>query len=83
MNRPTLAILLLLTSTLAAQAQIPSVNLAAKRPYTQLYVFGDSYSDTGSGFQYADGPTAIAYLAQRLNIPFTYYRDPNSAGKSA
>src|SRR5450631_4356336 len=55
---------------------------APSRPYTALYVFGDSYSDTGAGFQYADGPTSIAYLAQRLNIPFTYYRDPNSAGKS-
>jgi phospholipase/lecithinase/hemolysin len=52
------------------------------RPYTQLYVFGDSYSDTGAGFPYADGPTAVAYLAQRLNIPFTFYGDPNSKGKS-
>jgi cholinesterase len=51
------------------------------RPYTQLYVFGDSYSDTGAGFVYADGPTAVAYLAQRLAIPFTYYGDPNSSGK--
>jgi cholinesterase len=52
------------------------------RPYTQLYVFGDSYSDTGAGFLYADGPTAVAYLAQRLAIPFTYYGAPNSKGKS-
>lgn len=54
----------------------------SSRPYTQLYVFGDSYSDTGAGFQYADGPTAVAYLAQRLNIPFTYYGDHDSSGKS-
>jgi cholinesterase len=73
MTRPTLLALLLAT-TLAAQPPA--------RPYTQLYVFGDSYSDTGAGFPYADGPTAVAYLAQHLNIPFTYYGDPDSKGKS-
>lgn len=46
-----------------------------KSPYTALYVFGDSYSDIGAGFPYADGPTAVAYLAQRLDIPFTFYGD--------
>jgi len=50
-------------------------------PYTQLYVFGDSYSDSGSGYVDGNGPTAVVYLAQRLGIPFTYYGDPNSAGK--
>src|SRR6202034_730773 len=64
--------LLLLATTVTAQT---------KGPYTQLYVFGDSYSDTGAGFPYADGPTAVAYLAQRLAIPFTYYGDTNSKGK--
>jgi phospholipase/lecithinase/hemolysin len=73
MTRPTaLATLFLLASTLTAQT----------RPYTQLYVFGDSYSDTGAGFSYADGPTAVAYLAQRLAIPFTYYGAPDGIGKS-
>jgi hypothetical protein len=51
-------------------------------PYTALYVFGDSYSDTGAGFVYADGPTAVAYLAQRLAIPFTYYGAPDAQNKS-
>ncbi len=73
--RPTIfATLALLAATLTTQAQTP-------HPYTNLYVFGDSYSDTGAGFPYADGPTAVAYLAQHLNIPFTYYGDPNSKGK--
>jgi phospholipase/lecithinase/hemolysin len=67
------AAVLLFAATLTAQT--------APRPYTQLYVFGDSYSDTGAGFPYADGPTAVAYLAQRLDIPFTYYGDPKSKGK--
>jgi phospholipase/lecithinase/hemolysin len=54
---------------------------AQKRPYTMLYVFGDSYSDTGAGYVDGNGPTAVAYLAKRLEIPFTYFGDPNSKGK--
>ena len=54
----------------------------ALHPYTALYVFGDSYSDTGAGFLYSDGPTAIAYLAQRLQIPFTYYGAADAKNKS-
>jgi phospholipase/lecithinase/hemolysin len=52
-----------------------------QRPYSMLYVFGDSYSDSGAGFVYSDGPTALVYLAERLKIPFTYYGDPKAAGK--
>jgi hypothetical protein len=46
-----------------------------------LYVFGDSYSDSGAGYVDANGPSALVYLAERLDIPFTYNGDPNSAGK--
>ena len=76
MTRIAALTLLLLTTPLPAQKAAPP------RPYTALYVFGDSYSDTGAGFQYADGPTAVAYLAQYLQIPFTYYGAPASTGKS-
>ena len=68
-------IALLLLLTLPAFAQTTP---APKSPYTALYVFGDSYSDIGAGFPYADGPTAVAYLAQQLHIPFTYYGDPKA-----
>ena len=54
---------------------------AANQPYAMLYVFGDSYSDTGAGYIDGNGPTAVAYMAQCLNIPFTYFGDPNSKGK--
>jgi phospholipase/lecithinase/hemolysin len=65
--------------TLGAQvAPQPAVNA---HPYTMLYVFGDSYSDSGSGYVDSNGPTAVVYLAQRLGIPFTYYGDPTSTGK--
>lgn len=74
----SVALTLCLGVRLAAQPPAPASTL----PYTALYVFGDSYSDTGAGFPYADGPTAVAYLAQRLAIPFTYYGAPDSAGKS-
>lgn len=35
---------------------------------SRLYVFGDSYSDTGAGYVDGDGPTAVAYLASRLGL---------------
>jgi phospholipase/lecithinase/hemolysin len=54
----------------------PAPAAAPSRAFSQLYVFGDSYSDTGAGFPLADGPTAVAYLAQHFSIPFTYYGDP-------
>jgi phospholipase/lecithinase/hemolysin len=63
-------------------ASLPAQMAPDPRPYTALYVFGDSYSDTGAGFQFADGPTAVAYLAQYLHIPFTYYGAPDAQGKS-
>ncbi len=73
------AILLLCAGVLVAQGQTePATN---SRPYTMLYVFGDSYSDSGAGYVDADGPTAVVYLAQRLGIPFTYNGDPGSGGK--
>ena len=77
MHRPTLAALFLCASTLIAQAA-PATN---SHPYTMLYVFGDSYSDSGAGYVDGNGPTAVVYLAQHLGIPFTYYGDPGSTGK--
>jgi cholinesterase len=71
MNRLSIALMLLASASTIA-AQTPA------RPYTQLYVFGDSYSDSGAGYVDGNGPTAVVYLARRLNIPFTYYGDPAS-----
>jgi phospholipase/lecithinase/hemolysin len=51
---------------------------AQTKPYTQMYVFGDSYSDSGAGYIDGNGPTAIVYLAQRLGIPFTYFGAPKT-----
>jgi phospholipase/lecithinase/hemolysin len=75
--------LALITFIFAATAIAQTTPAAAPNPhpYTMLYVFGDSYSDSGSGYLDGNGPTAVVYLAQRLGIPFTYYGDPNSTGK--
>src|SRR5580704_4727125 len=79
MHRFKLASLLLCAGALVAQVTPePATN---SHPYTMLYVFGDSYSDSGAGYVDTNGPTAVVYLAQRLGIPFTYYGDPTSAGK--
>lgn len=85
MQRFTLAVTLLLTAA-ALTAQSPNKPLKPQKPliaapYNQFYVFGDSYSDSGSGYLDTNGPTAVAYLAQHLDIPFTWYGDPNSKGK--
>jgi cholinesterase len=78
MNRLAIAATVLLTTTAlhAQPAQKTRSQTLVAPPYTQLYVFGDSYSDSGSGYLDTNGPTAVAYLAQRLAIPFTFYGDP-------
>jgi cholinesterase len=79
MHRLSLACFIVCVRIAFAQAApAPAVN---PHPYTMLYVFGDSYSDSGSGYVDTNGPTAVVYLAQRLGIPFTYYGDPTSTGE--
>jgi len=55
---------------------------AHARNWKALYVFGDSYSDSGAGYVDGNGPTAVVYLAESLGIPFTHSGDPNASGKS-
>lgn len=50
-------------------------------PWKQLFVFGDSYSDSGAGYVDGNGPTAVVYLAQHLDIAFTHANDSARAGK--
>lgn len=50
--------------------------------YNTLYVFGDSYSDIGAGYLDGNGPTAVAYLAEHMGIPFTHSQDPSAGSKS-
>ena len=59
---------------LAAQPPEPKVQ--------RLYVFGDSYSDTGAGYVDCDGPTAVAYLADHLGLHLVPSTQQTSAGQS-
>lgn len=47
-----------------------------------MYVFGDSYSDIGEGYRDGNGPTSVAYLAQRLGFELMPANDPAAHGKS-
>src|SRR3954463_7294887 len=53
---------------------------APARPIPRLYVFGDSYSDSGAGYVDGDGPTAVAYLARRLGFEL---KPANASGAGA
>jgi len=68
----------LLVLAIAAQlvAQVPEARI------TRLYVFGDSYSDTGAGYVDGDGPTAVAYLARRLGFELVPATMADSASQS-
>lgn len=37
-------------------------------PFDRLYIFGDSFSDTGAGTPHAMGPTSVSYLAEHLEL---------------
>lgn len=52
----------------------------AGQAISRIYVFGDSYSDTGAGYLDGDGPTAVAYLAEHLGLKLALpdERDANS-----
>ncbi|AIF49531.1 hypothetical protein HY57_20825 [Dyella japonica A8] len=63
------------TATAAPRAQ-------AATDFQRLYVFGDSFSDMGAGYLVSNGPTAVGYLATRMNLPFTHSRDKNANSES-
>jgi phospholipase/lecithinase/hemolysin len=54
----------------------------APRPIERLYVFGDSYSDSGAGYVDGDGPTAVAYFARRLGLELRPATDAAAANRS-
>lgn len=58
-------VLALAFSTLFSPAIAHATNPA---PIHRMYVFGDSYSDIGEGYLDGNGPTAVAYRAQRLGF---------------
>ncbi len=51
-------------------------------PIHRMYVFGDSYSDIGEGYLDGNGPTAVAYLAQRLGFTLVPANAADTANQS-
>ena len=45
--------------------------------FNDLFVFGDSYSDTGASAPLTNGSTAVGYLAQAYGISLTTSKNPN------
>lgn len=54
----------------------------AAEPVRRMYVFGDSYSDTGYGYLDGNGPTAVWYLAKRLGFELYPANVKEPEGKS-
>lgn len=81
MHRFKPAFLLLCAGVLVAQVA-PELR-RTPHPYTMLYVFGDSYSDSGAGCVDANGPTAVVYLVERawtFHSPITAIRTAPARG---
>lgn len=76
MRLPTAASLLLLC------LMIPSLHAQRPQPVDRIYVFGDSYSDIGEGYLDGNGPTAVAYFADRLGTKLYPSTVTDPAGKS-
>jgi phospholipase/lecithinase/hemolysin len=57
--------------------------LLPAQTFRRLYVFGDSYSDTGAGYVDGNGPTAVAYLAKGLGFELIAANDPKVAKDSS
>jgi acetyl esterase/lipase len=53
-----------------------------EQSFNRLYVFGDSYSDTGAGYVDGNGPTAVAYLAEHLGLKLALPSDPDANSQS-
>jgi phospholipase/lecithinase/hemolysin len=64
----------------SALGQSPAAATTGK--ISRMYVFGDSYSDIGEGYLDCNGPTAVAYLADRLEFKLEPSNTAEPRGKS-
>lgn len=76
------AILIVAYAIFHGATSVHAADPAAMHKVTRLYVFGDSYSDIGEGYRDGNGPTAVAYLAQRLGFQLMPSNDPAASGQS-
>jgi phospholipase/lecithinase/hemolysin len=61
---------------------VVAVGVAQTAKIDRMYVFGDSYSDIGEGYLDGNGPTAVAYLAERLGFKLWPSNTADVKGKS-
>lgn len=73
---------LLLACAVSARGAAFPAHATAMHTIDRMYVFGDSYSDIGEGYLDGNGPTSVAYLAQRLGLELMPANDPGARGKS-
>lgn len=69
-------------AALILMTMLPAANLRASEPVKRMYVFGDSYSDTGYGYVDGNGPTAVWYAAKRLGFELYSASVKEPEGKS-
>src|SRR4029079_10186553 len=74
-----LLLALAIATPLVAQSTAPS---GPATGYSRLYVFGDSYSDIGTGYIDGNGPTAVAYLGWLMGLQVASSKAASAAGKS-
>ncbi|WP_210527307.1 SGNH/GDSL hydrolase family protein [Rubellimicrobium arenae] len=55
---------------------------ASAATFDTVYIFGDSFSDTGAGFPLTNGDTAASYLAERIGSELSLPDDPNPGTNS-
>lgn len=77
-----IATLIVVYGLFAVTTPAHAADPAAMHKISRLYVFGDSYSDIGEGYLDGNGPTAVAYLAQRLGLQFLPSNDPAARAQS-
>ena len=65
------------TAALAILGSVAVSPVAHAIPFNDLFVFGDSYSDTGAYVPLTNGSTAVGYLAQNLGITLTTSKNPD------
>jgi len=81
MRRALVSLLLALAIVSPLLGQSASTSAPTTR-YSQMYVFGDSYSDIGAGYIDGNGPTAVAYLGWQMGLQVASSKAANAAGKS-
>ncbi len=73
---------LLLAGVLASPSAVAAQVVQPQVAINRMYVFGDSYSDIGEGYLDGNGPTSVAYLADRLGFKLYPSNDLDARGKS-